>query len=68
MGTIYADLLVDYFLYSYEAEFIQNLLKRQKEKALAKFLYFNFRHIDNNNNLYFSQYLHFIYPIPMNLK
>ena len=37
MGTDYAPLLTNLFLYSYEAEFIQNLLKDKKKKPLAKF-------------------------------
>ena len=31
MGTNCAPLLADLFLYSYEAEFIQNLVKKQKD-------------------------------------
>ena len=37
-------LLADFFLYSYEADFIQGLLKRN-EKKLARFFNFTFRYI-----------------------
>jgi hypothetical protein len=36
MGTNFASLLVDLLLYSYEADFIQGLLKKNK-KHLARF-------------------------------
>jgi hypothetical protein len=32
MGTNYAPLLADLFLYSYEADFIQGLLKKNEKK------------------------------------
>ena len=63
MGTNCAPLLAGWFFYSYEAEFVQNLLKDQKH--LAKFFNFTFRYIDYILSLqypYFSQYLHVIYP------
>ena len=40
MGTNYALLFADLFLYSYEAEFIQNI-----EKKLAKLFNLTFRYI-----------------------
>ena len=53
MGTNCAPLLADLFLYSYEAEFIQQLLKDGK-KNVAKNFNFTFRYIDDvlsiNNN------------------
>ena len=33
MGTNFAPLLVDLFLYSYEADFIQGLLKKKQKEA-----------------------------------
>ena len=46
MGTKCAPLLADLFLYSYEADFIQGLLKKN-EKKLARSFNFTFRYIDN---------------------
>jgi len=46
MGTNCAPLLVDLFLYSYEADFIQGLLKKH-EKNLARSFNFTFRYIDD---------------------
>ena len=46
MGTNCAPLLADLFLYSYEANFIQGLLKKN-EKKLARSLNFTFRYIDD---------------------
>ena len=46
MGTNWAPLLADLFLYSYEADFIQGLLKKN-EKKLARSLNFTFRYIDD---------------------
>jgi hypothetical protein len=37
MGTNCAPLLADLFLYSYEAEFIQNLLPEKKKSLAAAF-------------------------------
>ena len=71
MGTYCALLLADLFLYSYEAEFIQNLLKDKKKKHRAKFFNFTLRYIDvvlSRNNPFFSQYLHLIYPSELEIK
>ena len=46
MGTNCAPLLADLFLYYYEAEFIQELL-RKKDKKLAISFNFTFRYIDD---------------------
>jgi hypothetical protein len=43
MGTICAPLFADLFLYSYEAEFIQGLLKKN-EKKLARSFNFTFHY------------------------
>ena len=71
MGTNCAPLLADLFLHSYEAEFIQSLLKDKKKKHLAKFFNFTFRYIDDVlslNNPHFSEYLHLIYPSQLEIK
>ena len=44
MGTNCAPLLADLFLYSYEADFLDGLLK-QKQKQLAQSFNFSFRYI-----------------------
>jgi hypothetical protein len=46
MGTNCATLLADLFLYSYEADFIQRLLKKNQKK-LARSFHFMFRYIDD---------------------
>ena len=56
--------LLDVFFYSYEAEFIQTLIKRGK-RQLAKSFSFTFRYIDDVlslNNSKFSDYIKDIYP------
>ena len=70
MGTSCAPLLADFFLYSYEAEFIQGLVQKG-EKKLAQSFNFTFRYIDDvlslNNNR-FSDHLHLIYPSELEIK
>ena len=59
MGTNCALLLADLFLYSYEAEFVQSLLKTGK-KHLAQQLNFTYRYIDDIlslKNTKFAEYL-----------
>ena len=59
-----APLLADSFLCSYEAEFVQNLLKAGKTH-LAQQFNFIYRYIDDvlsPKNTKFAQYLEFIYP------
>ena len=46
MGANYAPLLADLFLYSYEAEFVQSLLKAGK-KHFAQPFDFTYRYIDD---------------------
>ena len=46
MGTNCAPLLADLFLYSYESDFLDGLLK-QKHKQLAQSFNFSFRYIDD---------------------
>jgi len=70
MGTYCAPLLVDFFLYSYEADFIQGLLKKN-EKKLARYFNFTFRYIDDIlslNNFKFGDFVDRIYPIEVEMK
>ena len=70
MGTNCAPLLADLFLYSYEAEFIQNLIK-EGNRTLAKMFNLTFRYIDDVlslNNKLFSDHLHRIYPPELEIK
>ena len=63
MGTNCAPLLVDLFLYSYESEFIQSLLRSDK-KTTAKSFNFTYTCIDDVlslNNPNFGDYLEVIY-------
>jgi hypothetical protein len=46
MDTNCTRLLTDLFLYSYEADFIQGLLKKN-EKKLARSFNFTFRYLDD---------------------
>ena len=70
MGTNCVPLLADLFLYSYEAEFIQELLKSGKKK-LAQSFNFTYRYIDGVLSLSdskFSDYLDFIYLSELEIK
>jgi hypothetical protein len=70
MGTNYAPLLADLFLYSYESDFIQGLLKKN-EKKLAKSFNFTFNYIDDVlsiNNSRFGDFVDRIYPIGLEIK
>ena len=63
MGKNCGPLLADQFLYSYEAEFLQTLLK-QKDKKLTLSFNFTFRYLDDVlslSNSTFGDYLHLIY-------
>ena len=42
-----APLLADLLFYSYEADFIQGLLKKKKQKKLARSFNFTLRYIDD---------------------
>ena len=67
MSTKCAPLLADLFLYSYEADFIQRLLKKN-EKKLAWSFNFTFRYIDDVlslNNSRFGDFVDGIYPIEL---
>ena len=70
MGTNCAPLLADLFLYTYEAEFIQELLKTKK-KSLAQSFNLTHRYIDDVlslSNAKFEDYLHQIYPEELDIK
>jgi hypothetical protein len=70
IGTHCALLLADLFLYSYEADFIQGLLKKN-EKKLARSFNFTFRYIDDVislNNFRFGDFVDRIYPIELEIK
>ena len=70
MGTNCAPLLADLFLYSYEADFIQGLLKKN-EKKLARSFNFTFRYIDDVfslNNSRLGDFVDRIYPIELEIK
>ena len=70
MGTNCAPLLADLFLYSYEAEFIQSLLRSDK-KTIAKSFNFTYRYIDDVlslNNPKIGDYLEGIYQAELEVK
>ena len=70
IGSNCAPLLADLFLYSYEADFLEGLLKK-KERKLAQTFNFSFRYIDDVlslNNSRFGDYLHLIYPNELEIK
>ena len=70
MGTNCAPLLADLFLYSYETEFLQDLIKKKKIKEARSFN-FTYRYIDNVlsiNNPHFSDWLPLIYPPELEIK
>jgi hypothetical protein len=70
IGTNCVPLLADLFLYSYDADFIQGLLKKTEEK-LARSFNFTFRYIDDVlslNNSRFGEFIDRIYPIELEIK
>ena len=70
MGTNCDPLLVDIFLYSYEAEFIQSLFSTGK-KQLASWFNLTYRYIDDVysiNNPEFENYLGQMYPAELEIK
>ena len=70
MGTNCAPLLADLFLYSFEVDFIQGLLKKN-EKKLARSFNIKFRYIDDVlslNNSGFGDFVDRIYPIELEIK
>ena len=70
MGTKCAPLLADLFPYSYEADFIQGLLKKNEKKPARSFN-FTFRYRDyvlSLNNSRFGDFVDRIYPIELELE
>ena len=70
MGTNCAPLLADLFLFSYESEFLQTLVKNKKIKE-ARLFNFTFRYIDDVlsiNNPNFSDWVPLIYPPELEIK
>jgi len=70
MGTNCAHLLADLFLHSYEAEFIQELLRKGENKLAQSFNYM-FHYIGDVlslNNKNFSNSLHLLYPVEFVVK
>ena len=70
MGTNCAPLLADLFLYSYETDFIQGLLKKIEKKRAWSFN-FTFLYIDDVHSLNISRFGDFvdhIYPIELEIK
>ena len=70
MGTNCAPILADLFLYSYEAEFVQKLL-RDKNKKLVVSFNLTYRYIDDVlsiNNYNFHNYVHLIYLEELDIK
>ena len=74
MGSNCAPLLADLFLYSYEAEFIQNVLKSGKKKTrktVTVYLTFRYTCIDDMlslNNSKFSDSIDRIFPVELDIK
>ena len=70
MGTNCAPLLADLFLYSYESEFLQKLVKDKKIQE-ARAFNFTYRYIDDVlsiNNSRFAEFLPLIYPPELEVK
>jgi hypothetical protein len=69
MGTNCAPFLVDVFLYSYETNFVQGLLKKN-EKKLSRSFNFTVRYIDDVlslNNPRLGDFVDLIYPIELEI-
>jgi hypothetical protein len=70
MGINSAPLLDDLFVYSYEADFIQGLVKKN-EKKLARYFNVTFHYTDDVlslNNYRFGNFVDHIYPIELEIK
>ena len=70
VGTNCAPLVIDLFLYSYEAGFIQRILKKN-EKKLARSFNFTFCYINDvhsQNNSEFGDFVDRIHPIELEIK
>ena len=69
MGTNCAPSLAYLFVYSYDADFIKGLLKKNDE--LARFLNISLRYIDDvvsQNYSRFDDFVYRIYPIVLEIK
>ena len=65
MGTNCAPLLADLFLYSYENEFLDKLIKEGKRKLARIYSILSYRYIDDLisfNNKRFKEFISDIYP------
>ena len=70
MGTNCVPLPADLFFYSYEAEYIQTLIKSGK-RHLAKSVCFTYRYIDDVlsiNNPKFGDYINIIYAVELEIN
>jgi hypothetical protein len=70
MGTNCAPLLANFFVYSYESEFLQKLVKDKKIHE-ARAFNFTYRYINDvlsNNNSRFAEFLPLIYPPELEIK
>jgi hypothetical protein len=70
MGTNCVPLLADLFLYSYESEFLQKLVKDKKIHE-ARAFNFTYRYIDDVlsiNNSRFAEFIILIYPPELEVK
>ena len=70
MGTSCAPFLADLFLYSFEADFIQGLLKKN-EKKLARSFNFTFRYVHDVLpliNIRLGDFVDRIFPIELEIK
>jgi hypothetical protein len=69
MGTNYAPLLADLFLYSYAARFVQKLLRFNNKKQAVSFNHaFRYMYILLINNHTFHNYVHLTYPNQLEIK
>ena len=70
MGTNCAPLLADLFLYSYESEFLQKLVKDKKiyEARAFNFTYRYINDVLSINNSRFAEFLPLIYPPELEVK
>jgi hypothetical protein len=70
MGTNCAPLLVDLFLYLYESEFLQNLVKHKKihEVRAFNFTYWYIDDVLSINNPRFAEFFPLIYPPELEIK
>ena len=70
MGTNCAPLLADLFVYSYESEFLQKLVKDKKihEATAFNFTYRYINDILSINNSRFAEFLPLIYPPELEVK